>query len=74
MDEEYDEEESDEESGHKRSLKAMLKLILQQGGNPDKVMESIKDIIVKTLIIGQPFMSHIYRSCQPEDLENSMCF
>lgn len=62
-DDESEEDESDEESGHKRSLKAILKLILTQGGDPDKVMDSIKDIIVKTLIIGQPFMSHIYRSC-----------
>lgn len=37
-------------------------------------MEEIKDIIVKTLIIGQPFMSHIYRSCQPDDYDNAMCF
>ena len=34
----------------------------------------IKDIIVKTLIVGQPYMSHIYRSCQPEDHDNSMCY
>lgn len=61
--EEYDDEDSAEESGHKRSLRAILKIILQSGGNPEKVMRSIKDIIVKTLIVGQPFMSHIYRSC-----------
>lgn len=65
---------SEEESGHKRSLNAILKILLEQGADPDKIMAEIKDIIVKTLIIGQPYMSHIYSSCQPQDLDNSMCF
>mmetsp|Transcript_39798 Transcript_39798/g.60988 ORF Transcript_39798/g.60988 Transcript_39798/m.60988 type:complete len:138 (+) Transcript_39798:961-1374(+) len=77
-DEDSDEEEpgsdDEEETGHKRSLNAILKLLLLQGADPDRIMEEIKDIIVKTLIVGQPYMSHIYRSCQPEDLDNSMCF
>jgi hypothetical protein len=37
-------------------------------------MKQIKDIIVKTMVVGQPYLSHLYRSCQPEDLDNSMCF
>ena len=74
-DEEWDDGDSEEEeSGHKRSLNAILKILMQQGADPDKIMDHIKDIIVKTLIVGQPFMSHIYRSCQPEDYDNSMCF
>ena len=66
--------DSEEESGHKRSLNAILKILLQQGGDPDKILDEIKDIIVKTIIVGQPFMSHIYRSCQPDDYDNAMCF
>ena len=75
-DESEEEQGSDEEeeSGHKRSLNAILKILFQQGADPDKIMDEIKDIVVKTLIVGQPYMSHIYRSCQPEDLDNSMCF
>ena len=74
-DEESDEGDSDEEeSGHKRSLNAILRILMEQGADPDKIMEGIKDIIVKTLIVGQPFMSHIYRSCQPDDYDNSMCY
>ena len=34
----------------------------------------LKDIIVKTVITGQPQLAHLYRSCQPECLDNSMCF
>lgn len=37
-------------------------------------MREIKDIIVKTMATSQPYLAHLYRSCQPEDLENSMCF
>ena len=77
-DDESEEEEpgsdDEEESGHKRSLNAILNILFQQGADPDKIMEEIKDIIVKTLIVGQPYMSHIYRSCQPDDYDNSMCF
>ena len=64
-DEESEECDSDEEeeSGHKRSLNAILKILFDQGADPDKILDEIKDIIVKTLIVGQPYMSHIYRSC-----------
>ena len=51
-----------------------MKLLYEQGADADRVMDEIKDIIVKTMIVGQPYMSHIYRSCQPDDYDNSMCF
>ena len=37
-------------------------------------MAEIKDIIIKTVIGGQPYMNHMYRVCQPECLDNSMAF
>jgi Tubulin-tyrosine ligase family len=37
-------------------------------------MDKIKDIVVKTLITAQPYLSHLYKVCQPECLDNSMCF
>ena len=37
-------------------------------------MKEIKDIIVKTLIAGQPIVADTMRSCQIDDFENSMCF
>ena len=75
----YDEEESDdceeeEEEGHKRSMFAILKILYSQGGDVDKVMGEIKDIVIKTCISGQPYMNHTYRVCQPECMDNSMCF
>jgi tubulin polyglutamylase TTLL6/13 len=37
-------------------------------------MSDIKDTIVKSLLVVQPSLAHTYRSCQPDDVENSMCF
>ena len=37
-------------------------------------MREIKDIIVKTLICGQPHFDNIFKSVQIDDYENSMCF
>jgi tubulin polyglutamylase TTLL6/13 len=34
----------------------------------------IEEIIIKTLCAVQPSVSHIYKTCQPEDLTNGMCF
>ena len=70
-----DEESSgDEESGHKRSLKAIMNILKACGADKEKLMQDIKDIIVKTMATAQPTLAHLYRSCQPEDLDNSMCF
>jgi tubulin polyglutamylase TTLL6/13 len=42
--------------------------------NVDQLWSDMKSIIIKTLISAQPTLSHTYRSCQPDDLENSLCF
>jgi tubulin polyglutamylase TTLL6/13 len=68
------EDEDDDDSGHKRSLSAIFGLFRQEGYDVEKLQEEINDIIVRTLAIGQPYLSHLYRSCQPEDTENNMCF
>lgn len=43
---------SEEESGHKRSLHAILKMLYREGADPDRVWCEIKDIIVKTMLLG----------------------
>ena len=61
--------------GHKRSLKYSLKYIKREMGvEPESIMKEIKDIIVKTLISGQPIVSEAFQHCQLDDFENSMCF
>ena len=37
-------------------------------------MRKIEDIAVKACISAQPALSHAYKSCQADDLENSMTF
>ena len=44
--------EDGEESGHKRSLHAILKILYNLGADPDKIWSEIKDIVVKTMILG----------------------
>lgn len=56
-------ESSEEEVGHKRSLAALLGILENEGANIEKLQLQIDDIIVKTLVIGQPFLSHLYQSC-----------
>lgn len=52
----------------------MLRLFKAEGHDTRKLMADIKAIVVKTLIIGQPYLGHLYRSCQPDDLDGAMCF
>lgn len=62
--------------GHKRSLAQVYSAIAAKEG-ADKVAAlkaKIKDVLIKTLITGEPSLKHLYRSCQPEDLENQLCF
>ena len=37
-------------------------------------MAEIKDIVVKTMISGQPHLDSVFKSVQIDDYENSMCF
>ena len=67
-------EDENGDAGHKRSLGAILQILKSEGCDIDHFMDEVKDIIVKTLITGQPELSHLYKSCQPECLDNSMCF
>ena len=63
-----------DDTGHKRTLKKVLERLKADGLDPDKIMGETKDVIVKTLITIQQELAHNYRTCQPSDLENLMCF
>lgn len=60
--------------GHKRSLTSCYETLGQMGVDVPLLKERIDDIIIKTIIAGQPHLAHLYRTSQPDDLENSMCF
>ncbi|CAD7950498.1 unnamed protein product [Amoebophrya sp. A120] len=63
-------------SGHKRSLTAVVKYLAEEYNvDTEKLFAEIEELIVKTLISIQPSLRHVYRSCQPEDVDkNDMCF
>lgn len=69
-------EDEEDDSGHKRSLTQILDHLTEHehGFNSDDMMAQIEDIAVKAAISAQPSLAHAYRACQPDDLENSMCF
>lgn len=60
--------------GHKRSLKSVFSLLSRCGYNTDALWQEIGEIITKTICSAQPTLAHIYRSCQPLDPADSMCF
>lgn len=70
----YNSNPEDDDIGHKRSLKSTYKYLLSIGKNVDLLKEKIDEIILKTIFAVQPSLTHAYKSCQPEDFTNSMCF
>jgi tubulin polyglutamylase TTLL6/13 len=60
--------------GHKRSLTSVLESLRQEGLDVEHMMREIRDIIIKTMIVGQPVLSHHYKACQFVNLANNMCF
>lgn len=62
------------ESGHKLSMSYAFSLMKKQGANIEALWNDIKLIAVKALCAGQPQLAHCYRSAQPDDKYNHMCF
>ena len=60
--------------GHKRSLVFIWDHIDKNGGNSTVLRANINDIIIKTLCAVQPKLKQCFRSCQPTNLNNNMCF
>jgi tubulin polyglutamylase TTLL6/13 len=60
--------------GHKRSLTSTMDMLRDRGFDVDKLWDQIAKSIIKTLVSVQPMLAHTYRSCQPDDFTNSMCF
>ena len=61
-------------TGHKRSMTSVFKNIERRGFNVKSLKEKIYDVLVKTVILGQPLVSHQYKFAQPDDDYRNMCF
>lgn len=54
--------------GHKKSLAEFFQTLKSMGLKAHQYWSDIKDIIVKTIISGQPHLQHEYRMAQPHNL------
>lgn len=70
----HNEDSNDENSGHKRTLQSTFDYLESNGYNVESIKKDIDDAIIKTLCSIQPTLAHHYKSCQPEDYANAMCF
>lgn len=71
---EFNSSASDNFAGHKRSLSAFIENLKEKGENTEALWKEIQKIIVKTICVAQPLLAHLYRSSQPNDPTNSICF
>jgi len=71
---EENQDPKDAQDGHKRSWEAVQSRLRDMGHDIDHAIAEIEDLIIKTLIAVQPSLAHFYHSCQPDDVENAMCF
>lgn len=62
------------DKGNKRNLAFLWEYLKNSNYNPDIVWTEIKKLALKTLISVQPILIHNFKSCQPEDPFNQMCF
>ena len=53
--------------GHKRSLTSVFTYMERKGYNVRELKKKIQDVVVKTVILGQPLVSHQYKFSQPDD-------
>jgi len=60
--------------GHKRSLKAVMKSLEEKGHDTKALWNEIKKMVIKTFCSVQPILAHSYKSCQPDEPYNNMCF
>jgi tubulin polyglutamylase TTLL6/13 len=71
---EFNQDAANNFSGHKRSLSVFMQKLKELGHDSEALWKDIGEIVVKTLCVAQPTLSHLYRSSQPNDLTGSICF
>ena len=62
--------------GSKRSMSSVMEQIEDEFGKDkrEKIEEQIYDMAIKSIAVVQPQLAHLFKSCQPDDIENQMCF
>lgn len=62
------------DKGHKRSLSAIYNFLNSRGIDTEKLKRKIDEIVIKTLIVGQPMIAHTYGLAQSDSHANDLCF
>jgi tubulin polyglutamylase TTLL7 len=72
----YDEGDTKGETGTKRSLKYLFEHLRRNNKDTSKVWKNIQDIILKTLLVAEPYLFHTYKMCRPGQIPGteSVCF
>lgn len=70
----FNTDENNMDKGHKRSITSVYRYLAKQGVDIESLQQRIEKMIVKTLLIGQPMLSHIYHLSQPDNLCNDHAF
>ena len=70
----YKAEPTEDFLGHKRTLTWLFSYLEAEGHDIKKLWQDICAVIIKTIISGVPYISHLYKSLHPDDPTNSMCF
>ena len=52
----------------------LVQLLEEKGHDVNTLWKDIKRVLIKTIISAQPTLAHHYRSCQPDNYANNMCF
>jgi tubulin polyglutamylase TTLL6/13 len=70
----FNSSEKDMDKGHKRSLSAIYAYLAARGVDTVKLKHTIDQMIIKTLIVGQPMIAHTYGLAQADINSNDLCF
>jgi len=70
----FNKSEKEMDKGHKRSLSAIFKYLEGKGVDIVTLKKKIDEMIIKTLIVGQPMISHTYSLAQADSSYNDICF
>jgi len=56
----FNDDEDNDDVGHKRSFTGVLKQLKSEGVDIDLLMNRVVDMIIKTIIMVQPNLAHLY--------------
>jgi tubulin polyglutamylase TTLL6/13 len=62
------------DKGHKRSLSAIYSLLKAKGLDAEGIRRKIDELVIKTLIVGQPMIAHTYSLAQSDHNASDFCF